>query len=315
MPDLTVKFMKIRRTQIDLKIVISLTLGIMLAWPVSAYEPDSKLLVASMHFSSQVGTVSWNRLAPKKEEFSVLMPGSASVYVGSTYLRPGPYDTNWVSMPVRIYNVISDKTLFVIQSYESPNLKSLRDTLFNSDDKFFKFEQDVKSNGFKGKRFVRSKTNIFGAGEYFLTKHHLYVIEAVRRDSDSPLIDQFLTSFNLESNNESPVEALVSQSEFSMSQNPVYEINNQPEIRKAVILWKPEADFTPESSAARELGTVKLSIVLSSNGRVSGIEVLSSLRFGVTEQAIEAAKRVIFLPAEREGRFISQRVVIEYTYS
>jgi TonB family protein len=85
--------------------------------------------------------------------------------------------------------------------------------------------------------------------------------------------------------------------------------------RKAQITGKPEPLYTEEARRNQVTGTVRLRIILSASGRVTGITPLTKLPDGLTEKAIEAARRIAFTPAEKDGRKVSQYVQIEYNFN
>ncbi len=85
--------------------------------------------------------------------------------------------------------------------------------------------------------------------------------------------------------------------------------------RKAVLLAKPEPGFTEEARRNNVMGTVKLRMVLGSGGGVTNIAVVKGLPDGLTEKAIAAARQIKFQPAQKDGRPVSQWVVIEYSFN
>jgi TonB family protein len=62
-------------------------------------------------------------------------------------------------------------------------------------------------------------------------------------------------------------------------------------------------------------GVVRLRVVLGSNGKVTNISVVKGLPDGLTEKAVAAARRMLFLPAGKDGREVSQYAVLEYNFS
>ena len=85
--------------------------------------------------------------------------------------------------------------------------------------------------------------------------------------------------------------------------------------RKANITSKPEPLYTEEARKNQVTGTVRLRLILGASGSVSGITPLSRLPDGLTEKAIEAARKISFRPAEKDGRKVSQYVTIEYNFN
>ena len=85
--------------------------------------------------------------------------------------------------------------------------------------------------------------------------------------------------------------------------------------RRAVITSKPEPEYTAAARLNQVSGTVILRAVLAADGRVTSITPAQQLPHGLTEQAIEAAERIEFMPAERDGRPVSQYVQIVYNFN
>lgn len=85
--------------------------------------------------------------------------------------------------------------------------------------------------------------------------------------------------------------------------------------QRAVILSKPEPQYTEEARKNNITGTVVLRAVLASNGEVTNIQPIQRLPYGLTERAIAAAKQIKFRPAMKDGRPVSQYVRLEYTFT
>lgn len=84
---------------------------------------------------------------------------------------------------------------------------------------------------------------------------------------------------------------------------------------KAVILSRPEPLYTERARAAGTRGRVTLRMVLAADGVVRHILVVRRLPDGLTENAINAARRIKFVPATKDGRPVSQFAVIEYNFN
>lgn len=85
--------------------------------------------------------------------------------------------------------------------------------------------------------------------------------------------------------------------------------------QRAVLLSKPQPNFTEAARMNNVSGTVRLRVVLGANGDVSNITVISGLPDGLTERAIDAAHGIRFMPAWKDGRRVSQYVPVEYIFS
>ena len=85
--------------------------------------------------------------------------------------------------------------------------------------------------------------------------------------------------------------------------------------RRALITFKPEPGFTEEARKNDVEGVVRLRAVLNASGSVTNISVVKGLPDGLTEKAIAAARQIRFTPAEKDGRAVSQYVVLEYNFT
>lgn len=85
--------------------------------------------------------------------------------------------------------------------------------------------------------------------------------------------------------------------------------------QRARILSKPAPAYTEEARRNAVSGTVMLRVVLSSSGHVANMRVVSGLPYGLTENALEAARRIDFVPAVKDGRYVSQQILVEYNFN
>jgi len=85
--------------------------------------------------------------------------------------------------------------------------------------------------------------------------------------------------------------------------------------RKARLLSRPAPAYPRRARRGDVQGTVVLRVVLAASGKVEKITVLKGLPGGVTEEAIKAARQIKFVPAERDGRPVSQSAIVEYNFN
>jgi len=85
--------------------------------------------------------------------------------------------------------------------------------------------------------------------------------------------------------------------------------------RKARVVLKPAAAYTTIARRNQITGTVVLRVVLASSGHVEKITALKALPDGLTERAILAARTLRFIPAVKEGQWVSQYIQLEYTFN
>jgi TonB family protein len=84
---------------------------------------------------------------------------------------------------------------------------------------------------------------------------------------------------------------------------------------RAIILEKPEAEYTEAARSNNVRGKVVLKVRLTSLGFVVVDSVKAELPHGLTEKAAEAARRIKFEPARRGGLPVSQRATVEYVFA
>ena len=85
--------------------------------------------------------------------------------------------------------------------------------------------------------------------------------------------------------------------------------------RKVQLLSRPAPADAHRARRHDVRGEVVLRVVLAASGKVEKIVVVKGLPHGVTEAAIKAARGIRFVPAERDGRKVSQWVTIHYNFN
>jgi len=83
---------------------------------------------------------------------------------------------------------------------------------------------------------------------------------------------------------------------------------------RPTILYREKAKYTEEARNNGVQGTVILSIVFNVNGKITDIKVVRGLPHGLNENAIEATKKIRFKPAVKDGKPVSVRGQLEFTF-
>lgn len=86
-------------------------------------------------------------------------------------------------------------------------------------------------------------------------------------------------------------------------------------VGRIQILFKEKAKYTEEARQNKIQGTVVLSAVFTSDGQVTSVRVIRGLPDGLTEKAIEAAKKIRFQPATKNGAAVTVRGQLEFTFN
>ena len=86
-------------------------------------------------------------------------------------------------------------------------------------------------------------------------------------------------------------------------------------INPPKIIARPEIPPTVEARKTKTWGTVKLSGVITKNGGIQGLKVVSGLGRGLDERALEGVKNSwVFLPATKNGEVFETMIGIEVEF-
>jgi TonB family protein len=84
---------------------------------------------------------------------------------------------------------------------------------------------------------------------------------------------------------------------------------------RPTILYREKAKYTEEARQNKVQGVVTLQVVFHVNGSISDIRAVRGLPDGLTEKAIEAAKKIRFNPAVKNGAPVSVRGSLEFSFN
>lgn len=84
---------------------------------------------------------------------------------------------------------------------------------------------------------------------------------------------------------------------------------------KARVTAKPEPQYTEQARNQQTTGTVVLRCVFAADRTVKYLLVVVGLPDGLTERALEAARRIKFEPAIKDGRPVSMYIQLEYNFN
>ena len=82
------------------------------------------------------------------------------------------------------------------------------------------------------------------------------------------------------------------------------------------ILYKPRAAYPNQDKGTVCIqGTVRLRVEFLDSGEIGKIAVVSGLPYGASENSIEAAKKIKFNPALKNGKSVTVFKVVEFSFS
>jgi TonB family protein len=81
------------------------------------------------------------------------------------------------------------------------------------------------------------------------------------------------------------------------------------------ILYKPNPRYSVEGRDRKIQGDVVLEVIFLASGQIKVTRVVSGLGFGMDDEAIQAAQRIRFTPAMRDGKSVDYpaRIRIEFS--
>jgi TonB family protein len=98
---------------------------------------------------------------------------------------------------------------------------------------------------------------------------------------------------------------------FNLYKDPVEQMNAS---MRPTILYREKAQYTQEAKDNKVEGTVVLSVVFGADGQIGEVKVIRGLPHGLTQKAIEAASKIRFEPAMKDGKPVSVRRMLEYSF-
>jgi Gram-negative bacterial TonB protein C-terminal len=81
------------------------------------------------------------------------------------------------------------------------------------------------------------------------------------------------------------------------------------------IVFKPQPKYTDAARQMNVQGSVMLKVTFYAHGGIASVTPITTLRFGLTEEAVSAAWRTVFIPAKRDGVSYHVSKTIYYTFS
>ncbi len=240
----------------------------------------------------------------------------------------------------RLYAAYDDGTGYVMLSFDNTERQEDLDAFIEEFRQYgvfnagATFERELTLHGYRGKQYrvKASTTDISGIVQFYRTKNRVYIFEGVGDARSLPAIERFLKSVTLDMKTKAKniarlqderAAAQKSEAAAPPSKSAESQANVLPErpfsprevARKAVIVARAEPRYTEQARKNAVAGTVVLRGVLSSSGEVTGLRAISGLPDGLTERALAAARRIAFIPAMKDGRFVSQYIQIEYNFN
>jgi TonB family protein len=82
-----------------------------------------------------------------------------------------------------------------------------------------------------------------------------------------------------------------------------------------IIIRKPSPSYTNEARNSNLMGIVQLKVTFLATGRIGEIKLIKSLGKGLDQTTLEAAKKIKFIPAEKNGKPVDVERIFEYGFT
>ena len=244
------------------------------------------------------------RYTVEGDEFSVMLPKLPAM---TTTRGQRQHDRKYQT--TRQIETYVDGLLYTIDVYENVKPRLSLDEFFSEykdDVKCDPGERSVTVDGVSGKECSVTDKDHPAIVQFFATERHLYRF-LVRRQPEiaEDVTRKFFSSIRLGKDSDG----------IKMTDGPGGEILTGKQTDETVrLLSKPEPSYNEAARANKIAGTVILRVVFTSKGTVEHITVVRSLPNGLTELAIEAAKKITFVPATKDGHNVSMWMQLEYNF-
>ena len=204
-----------------------------------------------------------------------------------------------------------DNVYYSIEAFENPEPKQSLEQFFNELDLTGnKYDPGTKRrltiDSFDGIEYSSEDKPFSRMEQIVATEKHLYRFVATGPAAQRRAMMEFFSSIKL---SKEPNGIEVSES----AGQKIY-TGREVDV-KARLLTKPEPSYTADARKNEISGTVILTVVFAETGQVQNIHVVSGLPYGLTEQAISAAKQIKFTPAMIDGTPVSMWMRLEYNFS
>lgn len=266
-----------------------------------------------------VAPIKWERYTFKHSNASIIFP-KLPVVISSSVLC--------TEEDIEEYGVYADKTIYGLNIHYKSNDK-YRDLPYCPNKKEFNRESFIDSiEKIKTKIKATEETKIERDGSevikirnaysthWFiddLKQESWYEIYVAGADESKAEVDNFVKSFDWQNK-----LAGIDVGEGSAQSLGDEQITDNSAAKNSSLLYialRPRALYTDEARRKQVSGNVLLSVTFSANGSIENVSALKELPNGLTNQAIAAAKKIVFIPRIEDG--VPQTVTkkVEYSFS
>ena len=286
---------------------IILLFGAMILIPSSAMG-QIKDQVAQM--SDRSDLLTWKRYTVKGEEFSVTLPNFPSMVTAQIF-----HLDIQKSRKERQVRTAANGVSYMIQVFKNGKPRQTLDEFIADENALMEIDattgRDVTINSIRGKEYSLRKKSPPARAQFFATEKRLYRFFAIGADEAG--VKQFFSSIVLGKTDGIKIsDGLGHQLEYDTT-GKIY-TSREVDVR-AGVLTREDAAYTMEATENKVKGIVILKVVFTGLGYVTDIRVVQGLPYGLTQQAIKVARNIKFIPAMKDGKYVSMVMQLEYNFN
>jgi len=311
-----------------LRVVLLLALPIFVATQSasisSQHFPSSYLLQDQCPFS-------WALLTPAGDFFSVQMPKRTSPkpldmqnapnLIGDVYTASDGRISYTVKSVKYMNAALTDKER--LENFRNLYRESLVQSTGDARTKLI-VKTEQQRDGFIGEQLEVITSGKRGLAHIYVRGQRVYVLEVSAARKDDALTECFLSSFKL-TEMRGPVQTPTpSPDPTPKPVDPLFcecgpgygkEIPGDRFNHDVVMCPMPKVEDTREACKHQYSDSALLRLQLSATGEVTLIEVIKRLPYGLTENVIDAAKKIKFCPAVKNGIPVDVILTLTFTYT
>lgn len=205
----------------------------------------------------------------------------------------------------------ADGVIYIVRVYENVRAqRSLADFIAEQSAEYkTATAKEIVVSGLAGKEYsVRNRH------QFFADRNCFYDFTVVNAAADHPGAEAFFSSIAFGPKQKGIAISDGPGTPYQADETEIT-LTGKDVTQKARLASKPEPQYTKEARDNQITGTVVLKVVFTSTGNVSNIRIVSGLPCGLTEQAIAAAKKIKFIPAVKDGHYVSMWIQLEYNFN
>lgn len=296
----------------------------------------------------------WKKLESENREFAIALPANFDVSVEPEgFIRQNPQNRKefFSFKDLRSIRAYEEGVAIIFERYKVEKAKRALPVLLDNEPSLSTIAngevRDVSFENFIGRQRIKENERSYSVTLHLASDNYIYFIIVGARNKDNSSISQFLGQIEVAG------KQLLAQSEkienivgsvhsISDLQNSPFEVVTEnalekqetpklqaetskneiksppapdPTAKPLVIFFQPAPGYSEKARRNNVTGKIRLRVIFRADGQINKAEVLSGLPDGLNERVFSSVRRMLFIPATKQGTPISLSKVLEYNFS